>query len=89
MTGLYDLVNLAKNEYDAAVRSGNGIQGKRTALSNILFNHVDDIMSRMRENADLLRENDQLRADIKALEAALAESDAELKKARTAKSKAE
>ena len=86
MTGLYDLVNLAKNEYDAAVRSGNGIQGKRTALSNILFNHVDDIMSRMRENADLLRENDQLRADIKSLESALEEAD---KKARTAKSKAE
>lgn len=86
MTGLYDLVNLAKNEYDAAVRSGNGIQGKRTALSNILFNHVDDIMSRMRENADLLRENDQLRADIKSLEAALEEAD---KKARTAKGKAE
>lgn len=89
MTGLYDLVNLAKNEYDAAVRSGNGILSKRAALSNILFNHVDDIMSRMRENTDLLRENDQLRADIKALEAALAESDAELKKAHTAKSKAE
>ena len=86
MTGLYDLMNLAKNEYDAAVRSGNGIQGKRTALSNILFNHVDDIMSRMRENTDLLRENDQLRADIKSLESALEEAD---KKARTAKSKAE
>lgn len=86
MTGLYDLMNLAKNEYDAAVRSGNGIQGKRTALSNILFNHVDDIMSRMRENADLLRENDQLRADIKSLESALEEAD---KKARTAKVKAE
>ena len=86
MTGLYDLVNLAKNEYDAAVRSGNGILSKRAALSNILFNHVDDIMSRMRENTDLLRENDQLRADIKSLEAALEEAD---KKARTAKSKAE
>lgn len=86
MTGLYDLVNLAKNEYDAAVRSGNGILSKRAALSNILFNHVDDIMSRMRENTDLLRENDQLRADIKSLEAALEEAD---KKTRTTKVKAE
>lgn len=96
MTELYNKIYRAKAELDNAVHTGNGIASKRTALSNILFNNVDEIMKVMTAEHDfetereaLKREITQYEGDIAALNDALAEADKEIAKLRSTKKKAE
>lgn len=89
MTDLYNSIFRAKNEYDEAVRSGNGLHGKRNALANVLFNNVEDIMADMTKVAEFDKERERYISDIAALNAALEESDKELAKMRSTRKKAE
>ena len=75
MKEAYEAIFRAKMELDGAVRSGNGVHGKRQILANVLVNNLDAIMQAF-ESVKLLQEkNDALCRDIESLNAALEEAD--------------
>ena len=75
MKEAYEAIFRAKMELDSAVRSGNGIHGKRQILANVLVNNVDAIMQAFESVKSLQAENDALCRDIESLNAALEEAD--------------
>ena len=82
MKEAYEAIFRAKMELDGAVRSGNGVHGKRQILANVLVNNVDVIMQAF-ESVKLLQEkNDALYRDIESLNAALEEADSRARKSK-------
>ena len=75
MKEAYEAIFRAKMELDGAVRSGNGIHGKRQILANVLVNNVDAIMQAFESVKSLQADNDALCRDIESLNAALEEAD--------------
>lgn len=80
MKEAYEAIFRAKMELDGAVRSGNGVHGKRQILANVLVNNVDVIMQAFESVKSLQAENDALCRDIESLNAALEEADAAVKR---------
>ncbi len=83
-------VTAAKNHYDSALRSGNGVATMKQRLMNALFNNVDDLMESFKfeqELAEEQRKNEQMRADMESLQNALEEADKENEALRTAAGK--
>lgn len=85
MHELYTKIYQAKAALEAAKRSGNGVSGMSTRLSNLLFNHVDEIMKALASAKKVA----SLERDVESLQAALDEADARAKAAgKPAKDKA-
>lgn len=79
-TGVVADVTAAKNHYDSALRSGNGVATMKQRLMNVLFNNVDDILEAFKFEAELAEErlkNEQMQKDMEALRNALEEADKE------------
>ena len=73
-------VEVAKNHYDAALMSGNGVATMKTRLMNTLFNNVDDIIEMFtleQKVAEAQAEAERLREENKVLSEALEEADRE------------
>ena len=79
-TGVVADVTVAKNHYDSALRSGNGVATMKQRLMNVLFNNVDDILEAFKFEAELAEErlkNERLQKDMEALQDALESADKE------------
>lgn len=73
-------VTAAKNHYDSALRSGNGVATMKQRLMNVLFNNADDILEAFKFEAELAEErlkNERLQKDMEALQDALEAADKE------------
>lgn len=79
-------VTAAKNHYDSALRSGNGVATMKQRLMNVLFNNVNDVLEAFKFEAELTEErlkNERLQKDMEALQNALEEADKENETLRT------
>lgn len=80
-------VTAAKNHYDSALRSGNGVATMKQRLMNVLFNNVDDILEAFKFEAEIAEErlkNERLQKDMEALQDALEVADKENETLRSA-----
>lgn len=80
-------VTAAKNHYDSARRSGNGVATMKQRLMNVLFNNVDDILEAFKFEAEIAEErlkNERLQKDMEALQDALEVADKENETLRSA-----
>lgn len=78
MNELYDKVYQAKAALEAAKRSGNGVSGMSTRLSNLLYNHVDEIMDALKNAESNAKKIASLERDVESLQTALDEADAQM-----------
>lgn len=81
MHELYTKIYQAKAALEAAKRSGNGVSGMSTRLSNLLFNHVNEIMEALKTAESSAKKVSALERDVESLQAALDEADARAKTA--------
>lgn len=80
-------VTAAKNHYDSALRSGNGVATMKQRLMNVLFNNVDDILEAFKFEAEIAEErlkNERSQKDMEALQDALEVADKENETLRSA-----
>ena len=49
-------VTAAKNHYDSALRSGNGVATMKQRLMNVLFNNVNDVLEAFKFETELTEE---------------------------------